>query len=67
MIQEHQQRVITEYAELHERTLKLGNFFGTKEFADLDKAEQDRLNRQWQIMQQLGLVLSEQISTFKSV
>jgi len=63
-MQPHQQRVVDEYNELFEKTTKLGLFFGTKIFTGLDAAEQDRLDRQWQLMQQYGQVLSERISAF---
>ena len=63
-LQPHQQRVVDEYNELFERTTKLGLFFGTKIFATIDAAEQARLNRQWQVMQQYGLILSERIAAF---
>lgn len=60
----YQQLVVDEYAELFERTKALGVFFGTKVYQALDEAEQKRLNKQWQLMQQLGLVLSERIAAF---
>lgn len=63
-LQPHQRRVVQEYAELFERTKALGVFFGTKMYNTLDEAEQKRLNKQWQLMQQLGLVLSERIDAF---
>ncbi len=64
-LQPHQQRVVDEYNELSDKTQKLGLFFGSKIFASLDEAEQSRLNRQWQVMQQYGLILSERIAEFK--
>ncbi len=61
----HQQRVVTEYEELLEKTLALGSFFDNPIFAKLDAAEQERLERQWKLMQQYGQVLSERIGAFK--
>lgn len=65
-LQPYQQRVVDEYSELFKKTQALGIFFGTKTYLALDKAEQDRLSKQWQLMQQLGLVLSERIASFNS-
>lgn len=45
-LQPHQQRVVTEKAELDEKIGKLRAFFGTETFADLDAAEMERLQRQ---------------------
>lgn len=66
-LQPYQQRVVEEYSELFKKTQALGIFFGTKTYLALDKAEQDRLSKQWQLMQQLGLVLSERITAFNTV
>lgn len=63
--QPHQQRVVDEYSDLFEKTTKLGLFFGTPTFAKLDPLEQVRLNRQWQVMQEYGQILSERIAAFK--
>lgn len=64
-MQPHQQRVVDEYNELMDRTTKLGVFFGNTIFQKLDQAEQERLNRQWKLMQQYGEVLAERIAAFK--
>ena len=63
-MQPHQQRVMTEYHDLFAKTTALGLFLGGKTFQTLDAAEQQRLNKQWQIMQQYGLILSERIAAF---
>ena len=65
MMQPHQQRVVDEYNELVMRTTALGVFFGKDTFQRLDQAEQERLNKQWKLMQQYGEVLAERIEHFK--
>jgi len=62
--QPHQKRVIDEYDELYKKTVAIGLFMGTKMFLSLDASEMSRLNKQWQLMQQYGLVLSERIEAF---
>lgn len=66
-LQPHQQRVVDECTELHEKTTALGLFFGSKIFLSLPIEEQKRLNKQWQIMQQYVLILTERIAAFPSV
>jgi hypothetical protein len=65
MLAPYQQRLLNEYDELFIKTTGLGMFFGSREFLNLDSAEQDRLNRQWKIMQKYGEVLAERIAAFK--
>lgn len=64
-LQPHQKRVVEEQQELLVKTTKLGMFFSSPQFRLLDAAEQERLNRQWQLMQQYGLVLDERIAAFQ--
>lgn len=63
-LQPHQQRVVTELDELKTRTLALGVFLQSTTFQGLDSREQFRLERQWELMQQLGQILSERIEAF---
>lgn len=65
-MQPHQLRVVAEYEELLAKTLALGHFFDSTTYAKLDVAEQERLCRQWQVMQQYGLILSERIQAFQN-
>lgn len=60
----HQQRVIDEYHDLKDKSIKLGYFFNSPVFAKLDEAEQERLNRQWKVMQEYGGILAERIKAF---
>ena len=63
-LQPHQQRVVTELDELKTRTLALGVFLQSTTFQGLDSREQFRLERQWELMHQLGQILSERIEAF---
>lgn len=63
-LQPHQQRVVTEKAELDEKLEKLHVFFGTEIFAGLDDAEMDRLQRQAHHMEDYSAVLGERIAAF---
>lgn len=65
LLKPHQQRVVEEYEQLFDRTVKLSHFLNTPLFAKLDDAEKSRLNRQWQVMQEYGLILSARIDAFK--
>lgn len=60
----HQQRVVTEKAELDEKLKKLTDFFGTEIFADLDDAEMDRLQRQAGAMESYSCILGERVAAF---
>ena len=63
-LQPHQQRVVTEKAELDEKLAKLKTFFGTEMFASLDDAEMDRLQRQADAMDAYSFILGERIAAF---
>lgn len=62
----HQERVVTEKAELDEKLAKLNAFTTTLNatFAGLQPAEQERLIRQRGIMAQYSAVLGERIAAF---
>lgn len=60
----HQERVITEKADLDEKLEKLRAFFATPLFGGLDGAEQDRLSRQFSYMCSYSAVLEERIAAF---
>lgn len=60
----HQERVITEKADLDEKIEKLRVFFTTPLFGGLDGAEQDRLSRQFSYMCSYSAVLEERIAAF---
>lgn len=60
----HQERVITEKADLDEKIEKLRAFFTTPLFGGLDGAEQDRLSRQFSYMCSYSAVLEERIEAF---
>jgi hypothetical protein len=64
-LQPHQQRVIAERSELHERIDKLTAFINTQAFLEIQYAEQRRLIRQQVLMHELRDVLDERISAFK--
>ena len=63
-LQPHQQRVVTEKAELDEKLAKLDAFGRTTLFASLPAEEQGRLNRQHSLMEQYSAVLGERIAAF---
>lgn len=63
-LQPHQQRVVTEKAELDEKIGKLTAFFNTEMFANLDDAEIERLQRQADHMSAYSAVLGERIAAF---
>ena len=64
-LQPHQQRVVTEKAELDEKLAKLNAFGQGPIFATLPPDEQERLIRQSKIMDQYSVVLGERIAAFK--
>jgi len=64
-MQPHQQRVITEKAELSEKVDKLEKFISGSVYSSLPAAEQMRLSRQLLIMQLYEQVLSERIGAFE--
>lgn len=59
-----QQRVVAEKAELDDKLRKLLVFHGTETFAGLPPAEQDRLVRQSNAMEDYSKVLGERIAAF---
>lgn len=63
-LQPHQQRVVTEKAELDEKLAKLLAFFQTPIFAGLSEAEQSRLRNQARFMDGYAAVLEERIAAF---
>jgi hypothetical protein len=60
----HQQRVLTEKADLDEKIDKLRLYFGTSTYADINCDEQDRLNEQLRVMELYSSVLAERIESF---
>lgn len=60
----HQQRVVTEKAELDDKLIKLGGFFESPIFAGLPKEEQSRLWRQGDVMGDYSKILGERIAAF---
>ena len=65
-LQPHQQRVITEKADLDEKLVKLIAFFQTPVFADLSEAERSRMRNQARFMDGYSAVLGERIAAFTS-
>ena len=64
-MQPYQERVISEKADLDKRIDNLADFIQDNDiFLDLDEAEQDRMNRQLDIMNDLADVLGERIAAF---
>jgi len=60
----HQERVVTEKAELDEKLEKLRAFFSNPLFEGLDEAEKVMLQRQQKIMSDYSEVLMERIAAF---
>ncbi len=60
----HQERVVTEKAELDEKRTKLSAFFDTDLFASIDEDERRRLLRQADAMQVYSQILGERIAAF---
>lgn len=64
-LQPHQQRVVTEKAELDEKATALSNFIGTSPVFDtLDASEQERLKEQNDVMWQYSEILGARIAAF---
>ena len=64
-LQPHQQRVVDEKADLHEKANALSQFIGHSPiFAKLDTAEQERLKLQNDLMWQYLEVLTERVTAF---
>lgn len=64
-MQPHQQRVVDEKAELDKKANALSQFIGTNPvFESLDKAEQERLREQCEIMWKYSEILGARIAAF---
>lgn len=63
-MQPHQQRVVDEKTELDTKHLALSKFFSTDIYKNLDIDEQDRLCRQYDIMEEYSDILAERIEAF---
>ena len=63
-MQPYQGRVVTEKAELDDKSVKLNAFFDSATFDKLSSEEQDRLHRQYELMVQYSAVLGERIAAF---
>lgn len=64
-MQDFQQRVVDEKAELDAKREKLGAFKNTDAFARLPWQEQERLNTQGHIMTMYSAVLGARIAEFR--
>ena len=60
----HQQRVITEKAELDEKLSKLTAFYDTEIYRNLNPDEQARLTKQADIMAEYSCILGDRIAAF---
>lgn len=61
----HQQRVVTEKAELDTKATALSEFIGNSPiFNTLDPAEQERLREQCEVMWQYSEILGARIAAF---
>lgn len=64
-MQQHQQRVVDEKAELDTKAHALSQFIGhSRMFETLDAAEQERLKEQNDVMWQYSEILGARISAF---
>lgn len=63
-LQPHQQRVVTEKAELDDKIGKLSRFIETDVYRSLDGFEQSRLKRQIEAMTLYSSILGERITAF---
>lgn len=64
-MKEYQQRVITEKQELDAKIEALGTFINTSPiFGTLPSAEKERLEAQWEVMQEYSAILGERIENF---
>ena len=63
-MQPHQERVVVEKAELDERLAKLKAFLGSEAIMKVAEDEQDRLDRQADIMAEYSDILGERIAAF---
>lgn len=63
-MQPHQERVVSEKAELDAKLERLSAFIGGTQFSALDGEEQVRLNRQRDAMTEYSNILSQRIAAF---
>jgi hypothetical protein len=63
-MQEHQIRVVTEKEELDAKIERLGSFFGTAKFAEVEACERQRLLDQYHVMRRYSEILGERIANF---
>lgn len=63
-MEDYRQRVIEEQAQVTDRLVKLGAFLGTAVFSKLDRAEKQRMRRQFMIMELYEQVLVERIAAW---
>lgn len=63
-LQPHQQRVMDEYTELHERVFKLEQFTESLTFLTLSSVDRDLLIQQLKCMQQYVSILYKRIERF---
>lgn len=63
-LQPHQQRVMDEYTELHERVFKLNQFTEGEVFPTLSSVDKDLLTQQLKCMQQYVSILYKRIERF---
>lgn len=61
----YQERVVEEKQELDKKIDALGKISKTAFFSTLPKPEQDRLQRQFHVMQEYSVILGERIAAFK--
>lgn len=59
-----QQRVVQEKVELDDKIINLDKFLLTETFHGLPAAEQDRLERQFDVMKEYASILGERIAAF---
>ena len=64
-MQPHQQRVVDEKTDLDIKISKLRPFLGSERYLSLDVAEQERLVRQLDLMEQYSEVLDFRVLNFK--
>jgi hypothetical protein len=64
MLQPHQQRVITEKAELDSKIINLKTFLKSETFKEISFNEQQRLIKQQVLMDLYSEVLGERIAAF---
>lgn len=64
-MQPHQQRVVDEKTELDEKRNRLSLFRDTKLFQSLPLPEQNRMNRQMEVMKDYSRILGERIAAFE--